>query len=114
MKQRPLFWSFFSIILLSGMGYLTFDRLASDYSRRSEQTREADKEATESLEVIKYMEQIRTRDGESGPNYPMNFRMEELQKTLQYSRRQKRLNTAYDWIERGPGNVSNRGTAFRS
>ncbi len=50
---------------------------------------------------------IRTREGESKPNYSPNYLMEELSKSQRMSRLYKKT-TDLNWIERGPGNVSGR------
>ena len=50
---------------------------------------------------------IRTREGESKPNYSPNYLMEELSKSQKMSRLYKKT-ADLNWIERGPGTVSGR------
>ncbi|MCB9070187.1 MAG: T9SS type A sorting domain-containing protein [Calditrichae bacterium] len=56
---------------------------------------------------------IRTRDGETRPGYPMNYKFKELLKARNMQSTME-LTTAkasadsLDWIERGPGNVTGR------
>ena len=59
-----------------------------------------------------YQRLIRTRDGETGPTYPENYRINELLKARGVSSTQalSKMNStqALNWIERGPGNVAGR------
>ncbi len=59
-----------------------------------------------------YEKDIRTRDGETSPDYPRNYKIEQMLKT-RHMTSTKSLNkmskvSALNWIERGPGNVSGR------
>jgi photosystem II stability/assembly factor-like uncharacterized protein len=52
---------------------------------------------------------IRTRDGESGPNYKSNYKIKELKQAhARYSSVENARQADLPWIERGPGNVGGR------
>ncbi|MDN5202558.1 T9SS type A sorting domain-containing protein [Fulvivirgaceae bacterium BMA10] len=60
-------------------------------------------------EFFLFHRSIRTRDGEEGPGYQANYRLEELNKALQNQARARGFRRAtLDWKERGPGNVAGR------
>ncbi|MGB8316637.1 MAG: T9SS type A sorting domain-containing protein, partial [Ignavibacteriaceae bacterium] len=60
----------------------------------------------------KYERDIRTRSGRNAPDYPRNYKIEQMLKT-RHMTSTKSLNkmskvSSLNWIERGPGNVSGR------
>ena len=59
---------------------------------------------------------IRTRDGKTAPDYPMNYRIKQMLKTrnLSSTRSLRKVSQvqALSWVERGPGNVSGRTRAI--
>ena len=59
-----------------------------------------------------YERDIRTREGRNAPDYPLNYKIEQILKTrnLQSTRSLNKLDKsqALNWMERGPGNVSGR------
>ncbi len=59
---------------------------------------------------------LRTRDGESAPAYPKNYRINELMKARSVTSTRALAKTnaaaALNWTERGPGNVSGRTRAI--
>ncbi|MCA9732344.1 MAG: T9SS type A sorting domain-containing protein [Deferribacteres bacterium] len=67
-------------------------------------------------QFAEYHRLIRTRDGENAPDYPNNYRVNELLKARNVSstRALAKTNsvTALEWTERGPGNVSGRTRAI--
>jgi photosystem II stability/assembly factor-like uncharacterized protein len=59
-------------------------------------------------EFLKYHNSIRTKAGDSKPNYPNNYKIKELKKALNNNTLLKSSTLELDWIERGPGNCSGR------
>jgi photosystem II stability/assembly factor-like uncharacterized protein len=59
-------------------------------------------------EFERYHREIRTRDGETGPSYPMNYRMIEVNKAREAKATSLFKYTGLPWVERGPGNVGGR------
>ena len=71
----------------------------------------AEKEAEEfdaPEEFERYHREIRTRDGEPGPAYPLNFKMIEVNKANAAKAVSLFKYTGLPWTERGPGNVGGR------
>lgn len=65
-----------------------------------------EKKFDEPNKFAEFQKMIRTREGESEPEYSPNYLMEELSKSQKQSRLYK--TTDLNWVERGPGNVSGR------
>ncbi len=59
-------------------------------------------------EYERFHRDIRTRDGETGPAYPPNFKMVEVQKAVGQKSATLNKYSALPWTERGPGNVGGR------
>ncbi len=59
-----------------------------------------------------YERDIRTRDGQTSPQYPMNYKIKELLKARNLSStrglNKPSKSQALSWVERGPGNVAGR------
>jgi photosystem II stability/assembly factor-like uncharacterized protein len=51
---------------------------------------------------------IRTKAGALKPDYPLNYKLNELGKSIQKRSQLKSASVKLNWIERGPGNVSGR------
>ncbi|HEX9659063.1 MAG TPA: hypothetical protein VGA18_02145, partial [Rhodothermales bacterium] len=56
-------------------------------------------------EFLRLHYELRTRDGEAGPAYPANYRVNELEKAVALK---KGGSVAHEWTSRGPGNVGGR------
>ena len=59
-------------------------------------------------EFERYHREIRTRDGEAGPTYPLNYKMIELSRANNAKATSFFKYTGLPWLERGPGNVGGR------
>ena len=81
--------------------------LVSERERRIE----GDKSDNPNL-FAQYERDIRTREGRNSPDYPMNYKIQQILKTrnLQSTKSLNKLNKSQvlNWTERGPGNVSGR------
>jgi photosystem II stability/assembly factor-like uncharacterized protein len=63
-------------------------------------------------EFLKYHQRIRTKEGASVPDYPNNYKLNELNKLKSRSSFLKSASTPLDWKEVGPGNVSGRSRSL--
>src|SRR5690606_13397393 len=59
-------------------------------------------------EFLEFHKRIRTKEGEAGSGYSMNYKITELNKASKRIQALKSASENLDWIERGPGNVSGR------
>ncbi|MCX6142865.1 MAG: T9SS type A sorting domain-containing protein [Ignavibacteriales bacterium] len=59
-------------------------------------------------EFERYHREIRTRDGETGPSYPINYKMIEVNKAREAKATSFFKYNGLPWVERGPGNVGGR------
>ena len=57
-------------------------------------------------EYLKFHREIRMREGDDGPSYPPNYRLNELEKARLNAG--ERIQEALNWVERGPANVPGR------
>lgn len=55
---------------------------------------------------------LRTPDGEEGPAYQVNYKLEELEKSQMRSAAFRTKGTVLDWKSRGPGNIPGRTRAL--
>jgi photosystem II stability/assembly factor-like uncharacterized protein len=108
---------FFSLLLLR-----TSPRLSASLSHRDEkeavkhkkdfaEKKEEGKKADRPDLFADFHRGIRTRAGEAGPTYPMNYQITELIKARGVTSTQqlsKASSAPLPWIERGPGNVAGR------
>ena len=76
-------------------------------SKDSDRERGAD--ATDGPEEFeRFHREIRTRDGETVPAYPLNFKIIEAQKAVERKAAVLNKYAVSPWTERGPGNVGGR------
>lgn len=73
--------------------------------------RDFKEKADNPLKYAQLYNELRTRPSESKPGYPMGYQQEELEKARQKTVT-ARLNSTYNFIERGPANVSGRTRAL--
>ena len=59
-------------------------------------------------EFDRYQREIRTRDGDPGPMYPLNYKVIEVHKAVDRKVTSLNKTATLPWIERGPGNVGGR------
>ncbi|MEO8399216.1 MAG: hypothetical protein ABI550_05290, partial [Ignavibacteriaceae bacterium] len=59
-------------------------------------------------EFVKILNEMKIPYGQTEPDYPLNYKMVELQKALKNAKLNKTAGAELPWIERGPGNVTGR------
>ncbi|MBI3578119.1 MAG: hypothetical protein HY089_01745, partial [Ignavibacteriales bacterium] len=106
-------WLQLSAALLIGVLFLSINLKTKHFAPKEQQgTHElsikADRDEMDAPEeFFRYHQEIRTGVGQTEPQYPMNYKMIELNKAMA---RVNALNksAALTWVERGPGNVGGR------
>ena len=89
--------------------YPAIEALAKPSMVSKETRPESDADATDAPEEFeRFHREIRTRDGETGPAYPPNFKVMEVQKAVERKATTLNKYLALPWTERGPGNVGGR------
>ncbi|MEN8248085.1 MAG: hypothetical protein ABFS32_04080, partial [Bacteroidota bacterium] len=103
-----------SVLLIAGLAYWKVsDHTPVDSYVKSNEIPEvvSEDKADNPLKYAQIYNELRTRPSESKPGYPMGYQLRELNK----ARREfsaARLNSTYNFVERGPGNVPGRTRAL--
>jgi len=112
--MKKLYLFLLTISLGSALGYLYFIELNSTglFSKQNEFEYEnsESKEAGKPDEYTKYFKAITTKFGEDEGNYPLNYRIHELNGAKQRAKNQNNRIKASNiiWMQRGPANVGGR------
>jgi hypothetical protein len=59
-------------------------------------------------QFAKFHQLIRTKEGDAGPKYKMNYKIAAYKKAKAQQSFLKSAQVNLDWVERGPGNISGR------